>query len=462
MTELAGILADIAAAKRAEIAQRFEGVAIDALRAQAARTALSLEDALARSGARFIFEIKKASPSAGVIRAGADVAAIARGYDGVADALSVLIDAPRFDGSLADLAIARTAFSGPILAKDFFLVPEQVVEARVHGADAVLAMLSLLDDGAARAIIAEAQRFGMDVLVEVHNEAEMTRALALGATVIGINNRDFRDLSVDLRTTERLAPLAQGRTLVCESGIGDQGDVERLSGLVDGFLVGSALMCSADPAEAARALAFARVKLCGFNRLADLIAGRAAAFVGLIFVPESPRAITVAEAQPLAERARDYGIKSVGVFRNSPLSKVVDTARELSLHAVQLHGHETTADIAVLRSALSGNCEIWTAIDTSQTLEQRGGDRTLFDHGSGGSGKAFDWKRIAGHPAIGSGIIAGGIGPASIRAAAALGGYALDVGSAVDEVPGRKDPAKIAAVFEALRATSRQELAKCA
>ena len=127
-------------------------------------------------------------------------------------------------------------FDGPILAKDFFIDPRQVVEARIAGADAVLVMLSLLDDDGARAMIAEARRFGMDALVEVHDEAEMRRALALGAPLIGINNRDLRDLSIDLATTERLARLAPDRVLVSESGIDSRADVERLAPLVDGFL----------------------------------------------------------------------------------------------------------------------------------------------------------------------------------------------------------------------------------
>ena len=462
MTEPAGFLAEIASSKRAELARRFDGVAIDSLRSRAARTALSLEDALSRPKVRFIFEIKKASPSAGMIRGGADVASIARGYEGVADALSVLIDTPRFDGSLADLKAARTVFSGPILAKDFILDPRQVVEARLHGADAVLAMLSLLDDQAARAIMAEAQRFAMDVLVEVHDEAEMGRALALGARLIGINNRDFRDLSIDLATTERLAPLAQSRTLVCESGISQRGDVERLSGLVDGFLIGSAVMRAADPAAAARAIAFGRIKLCGLNQLADLEAGRAAAFAGLVFVPESPRAVTVTQAEPLAERARAIGVMPVGVFRNSQPSAVADIAHVLSLGAVQLHGQESAADIVTLRARLPEQCEIWTAIDASCSIDPRGGDRTLFDQGSGGSGRPFDWARVVGHPALCRAIVAGGIGPANVTAAAALGAYALDVGSAVDATPGRKDPAKIAALFDALRAPSKEELETCA
>src|SRR4029079_1682213 len=120
------------------------------------------------------------------------------------------------------------------------------------GADAILVMLSLLDDAAARAMIAEARRFGMDALVEVHDEAEMGRALALGAPLIGINNRDLRDLSVDLSTTERLARVAPDRILVSESGIATRADVERLAPLVDAFLIGSSLMRSNEPAQAAR------------------------------------------------------------------------------------------------------------------------------------------------------------------------------------------------------------------
>ena len=251
MAEPAGVLGEIAAAKRRELAVRYDGVALDALRARARPARRSLVGALARKGARFILEIKKTSPSEGVIRAAADPAAMARGYAGVADALSVLCDRAYFGGSLDDLAAARVEFDGPILAKDFFTDLRQVAEARIAGADAVLVMLSLLDDDAARAMIAEARGFGMDALVEVHDEAEMRRALALGAPLIGINNRDLRDLSIDLATTERLAPLAPDRILVSESGIAKRGDVSRLSPLVDGFLVGSSLMRADEPAQAA-------------------------------------------------------------------------------------------------------------------------------------------------------------------------------------------------------------------
>ena len=200
MAEPAGILGEIVAAKRAELANRFAGVSIDALRAGAQPTNRSLAAAIARHGARFILEIKKRSPSEGAIRRVADAAALARGYSGVADALSVLCERNFFGGSLDDLTRVRAEFDGPILAKDFFVDPRQVVEARMAGADAILVMLSLLDDGAAQEMIGEAARFGMDALVEVHDEREMRRAIALGAPLIGINNRDLRDLSIDRKS----------------------------------------------------------------------------------------------------------------------------------------------------------------------------------------------------------------------------------------------------------------------
>jgi indole-3-glycerol phosphate synthase/phosphoribosylanthranilate isomerase len=457
------VLCRIAAAKREELRSRYDGVSLDSLRARAQPTEHSLRGVLAEDGARFILEIKKASPSEGAIRPSADPAALARGYAGVADALSVLCDSAYFGGSLDDLTAARAEFDGPILAKDFFIDPRQVPEARIAGADAVLVMLSLLDDEQAREIITEAERFGMDALVEVHHEPEMHRALALGAPLIGINNRDLRDLSIDLSTTERLANLAPDRTLVSESGINDRTDVDRLSPLVDGFLIGSSLMKAAEPAQAARALIFGRTKLCGLNSGAALSAARPAAFAGFVFVPGSPRHVTVHEAAPLTGSARNAGMLPVGVFRDALAREVVDTATLLNLHAVQLHGGEDAQYIASIRSELPEECEIWTAVSVGRDpLTGRSGDRIIFDNGKGGTGRTFDWSVIEHHPELARALVAGGIGPENARDAAGLGAYAIDVGSAVDERPGVKSPDKIAALFEALRPPSRERVTACA
>jgi indole-3-glycerol phosphate synthase/phosphoribosylanthranilate isomerase len=458
-----GILEEIAAAKRRELERRYTGVSLDALRARACPTERSLAAALAQDGARFILEIKKASPSEGAIRTGADPNALARGYVGVADALSVLCDSAHFDGSLDDLAAARKAFDGPILAKDFFIDARQVAEARIAGADAVLVMLSLLDDAAAREMIAEASHFGMDALVEVHDQAQMSRALALGAPLIGINNRDLRNLSVDLSTTERLAGMATDAILVSESGIASRADVERLAPLVDAFLVGSSLMRSADPAQAARRLVFGRTKLCGLNCGADIRAARPAAYAGFVFVPGSPRHVTADEAAPLAGIARRSGMRPVGVFRDAPSRTVADMATLLNLHAVQLHGREDRDYVRALRRELPPACEIWTALSVGRdALEGRGGDRILFDNETGGSGRCFDWSLIEDHPGLPAGIVAGGIGAHNAAAARRLGAYAIDIGSSVDERPGAKSPDKIAALFAALRPQSRGRVRECA
>jgi indole-3-glycerol phosphate synthase/phosphoribosylanthranilate isomerase len=286
----------------------------------------------------------------------------------------------------------------------------------------------------------------------------MRRANALGAEIIGINNRDLRDLSINLETTEGLARLAGGKLLVSESGISSRADVERLSGRVDGFLVGSSLMSAADPAEAARALVFGRVKLCGVRRSEDI--DPAATHVGLVFVPESPRAVSLGEAF----RLTGPGPKRVGVFRNAPVPEVAQTATFLGLAAIQLHGREDAEYVRSLARRLPEDCEIWKAlmVDTAEPDSFDAADRLLFDSGSGGTGRTFDWNLVGRHPRLSTALVAGGIGPSNARQAAALGAYAIDVGSAVDARRGMKSPEKIRALFDALRPQSRQELLQCA
>jgi indole-3-glycerol phosphate synthase / phosphoribosylanthranilate isomerase len=458
-----GVLGKIAAAKCQELALRYDGVSLDALRDRARPTRRSLAAAIAKERARFILEIKKASPSGGAIRLDADPVTLACGFASIADALSVLCDRTFFGGSLDDLAAARGEFDGPILAKDFFIDPRQIAEARIAGADAVLVMLSLLDDERALAMIAEARRFGMDALVEVHDENEMHRALGLGAPLIGINNRDLRDLSIDLATTERLARFAPDRLLVSESGIAERSDIESLSPLVDGFLIGSSLMRASEPAQAARELIFGRTKLCGLNCGADVRAARPAAFAGFVFVPASPRHVTAQEAAPLAGTARKSGVLPVGVFRDAPLNAVSDIAALMNLHAVQLHGHEDVEYVRALRRELPSSCEIWTALSVGRDpLTSRGGDRLIFDNADGGSARAFDWSLVKRHPDLPRALVAGGIGAPNALAARALGAYAIDIGSAVDLRPGQKSPEKIDALFDALRPQSRERLRACA
>jgi len=458
-----GVLGEIVARKRIDVAQRLARRSLDSLREAARPTSRSLRAALAQPGARFIMEVKRVSPSQGSLRAEVDPRAIARAYRGAADGISVLTDTPYFGGSLDDLRAVRGVFNGPILAKDFIVDPRQVPEARIAGADAVLVILAVLGDAEAKAVMDEARRLGMDVLVEAHDEAEVRRGVALGAEILGINNRDLKTLKVDLAVTERLAGLVpDGTLLVSESGIEDRRDVQRLAPFADAFLVGSSLMRAPNPAVAARALAFGRVKICGVTDAADAAAAAeaGAAFAGLILVPGTPRAVTLGAA---AAAADGLAIPAVGVFRNEKPLAVAQAAQALGLHAVQLHGDEDALYMRGLRSLLPEGVEIWAAaaVGAAAPEPRAGADRIVYDSGAGGTGRTFDWERLAGRPELGEAILAGGLNPGNARAAATVGAWALDVSSGVEASPGRKDPAKLAAFFEALRVPVRKEIETC-
>ena len=449
-----GVLAEIAARKRIDVDERLVGTTHDP-----EPTTRSLRAALARPGARFLMEVKKASPSGH--RSGFSVEEAVSAYAPVADAISVLTDTPFFSGSLDDLRTVRSRFEGPVLAKDFIVDPRQVAEARLHGADAVLVILAMLEDAEAASIMAEASRLGMDVIVEVHDEAELDRALALNAEIIGINNRDLRTLKTDLAVTERLVErVPADRLVISESGIRDRSDVERLASSVDAFLVGSSLMASPDIGQAARALVHGRVKICGLTREADasFAASSGATHAGIIFAEASKRKVG-GNAPAIAAAARRGGAKTVGVFQDQDPAFVAATANDLGLDAVQLHGDE--ADLDELKQGLPATCEIWAAspVGLEVTPERTGADRIVYDtekNGrTGGTGETFDWSLVKDRPALPDAFIAGGIGPSNGRAAQKVGSYGIDVSSGVESELGVKDNAKVTALFEALRLACR-------
>jgi indole-3-glycerol phosphate synthase len=257
------ILASIANYKREDVAKRRrERSASDLDEAIAAAEAprgfaRALRRPRSADALALIAEVKKASPSRGLIRADFEPAAIARAYEaGGATCLSVLTDSPSFQGADAHLGEARAATALPCLRKDFMVDPWQVRESRAIGADAILVIMAMVDDSLAEDLIAESARLGMDVLVETHDEGELDRAAALGADLIGINNRDLRTFVTDLATTERLARCAPASCcLVTESGIFTASDAQRLARAgASAMLVGEGLMRHQDIAAATRTL----------------------------------------------------------------------------------------------------------------------------------------------------------------------------------------------------------------
>ncbi|MEE4361932.1 MAG: indole-3-glycerol phosphate synthase TrpC [Pseudomonadales bacterium] len=257
------VLERILATKATEVAAGRRERSLAQLRAAAGEMppprgfTVALRARIAEGGAAVIAEVKKASPSKGVIREAFDPAAIARAYaEGGATCLSVLTDRDYFQGNAACLVAAREACTLPVLRKDFMIDPWQIWESRAMGADCVLLIVAALDDDRLRALSDTALEAGMDVLVEVHDEAELDRALQLPTALIGVNNRDLRSFETRLATSLELRQLIPGDRLpIAESGIHSREDVLRLrAGDIHAFLVGEAFMRADDPGAALRSM----------------------------------------------------------------------------------------------------------------------------------------------------------------------------------------------------------------
>jgi indole-3-glycerol phosphate synthase len=251
------ILAQILESTRADLERRRRSVPLASMRPAGDRAAHAFRDALALPGISIIAEHKRRSPSAGEIRPGSNVTEIARAYElGGAAAISVLTEERNFGGCIEDLREAHAACRLPILRKDFIVDSYQLAEAASAGASAVLLIVAALEQAELAALHEEAGELGLDVLVEVHDRAELERALTLGAPIIGINNRDLRDFSVDLeRTFQLLEAIGPDTLVVAESGIASRAQLEALQASgVHAALIGERLMRESDPADALRRL----------------------------------------------------------------------------------------------------------------------------------------------------------------------------------------------------------------
>lgn len=453
----------IVAKTRENVARRKRETPLAVLTAAARPGDRSLAAALRVGRTGFVLECKRASPSEGLIRRDYDPAALAAVYAEHADAISVLTDGPFFQGSLDHLRAVRQSVRAPVLCKDFVVDPYQIFEARAYGADAVLLLLSVLEDAAYRECAAAAREAGLETVTEVHDERELDRALVLGAEVIGINNRDLETLEVDLGTVRHLAPrIPRDRVVLCESGIRTHEDVLELRAVVDGFLVGTSLMRQPDLSAAVRRLVYGVTKVCGLTRAADAQAAwrAGATHGGAIFATESPRRVSEETARALRNAAP---LHWVGIFVNETPERIAELADRLCLAAVQLHGEETREEVALLRTLLGERCEIWKAVRVREAIprvEDTGADRLLLDTWQpdqrGGTGARFDWSLVERHPQRDRLILSGGITPEVAGAADRLGVWGLDVNSGVEESPGVKSALRLDALFAARRGRGRE------
>ncbi|MGM0430079.1 MAG: bifunctional indole-3-glycerol-phosphate synthase TrpC/phosphoribosylanthranilate isomerase TrpF [Pseudomonadota bacterium] len=420
----------------------------------------SLYEALSGQQSGFILECKKASPSKGLIRADFDAPQLAKSYQPYAAAISVLTEPEFFQGRLDYLAAVRRQVTQPVLCKDFFIDEEQVYRARYFGADAILLMLSVLDDAQYTTLRDIADSLSMDVLTEVANEDEMKRAAKLKANIIGINHRDLTDLSIEPNRSAQLAPLAPDNALlIAESGFSEHADIRRVAPFVNGFLIGSALSAQQNVDLACRELLYGQNKVCGLTRAEDAINARSqgAAYGGLIFVEHSPRCVT--EEQAMKITAEAAGLEYVGVFADQPLESLIDTAKKVGLCAIQLHGHEDIDYVVQLRQQLRHAgleaVRIWKAlaIESPAQLPDLPVDAFVLDNRGGGSGKAFNWEFLAplSTKERQRCLLAGGIGPDSIASAIELGFAGVDINSQAEWKPGVKNSRKIAQTFTKIR-----------
>jgi indole-3-glycerol phosphate synthase / phosphoribosylanthranilate isomerase len=424
--------------------------------------------------ARLIAEVKRASPSKGVIAETFDPVARAKAYAaGGAASVSVLTEPRFFQGSLEHLAAARGAISVPVLRKDFILDPYMVYEARAAGADAILLLSALLDDAELADLLALARGLGMEALVEAHDAEEVRRAVKIGATVIGVNSRDLRTFAVDTEAVRHLRPLVpEDRIFVAESGIADAAGAARARAWgADAILVGEALMRAADPLAKAYELATAPgggataalfagtgspfVKICGLKTPEQVahVARRGADAFGLVFAPMAPdhRRVTVEEAAeivraasrtPIAMRGGAPSPLAVGVFVNERPTRIAEIAHTAGLDVVQLSGDEspkacaesaTISGLPVLKALRLRDSTSLVRLDSYALAGATLLLDTPKDGSFGGTGEIGDWALARRAAARWPLILSGGLSPDNVREALmAVRPRGVDVSSGVE------------------------------
>lgn len=463
---------DLEERKREQPLEEVQRLAAAQPPARDLRAALAPMSERARPTVRLIAEVKRASPSKGMLAPHLDPVELARTYEANgAAAISVLTEPHFFLGSPAFLRAIKQAVSVPVLRKDFIFDAYQVYEARSWGADAILLICAMLDDGQLHHLLKTAHGLGMHCLVEVHNEAEARRAVEAGAAIIGVNSRDLTTFKMHPSLFRELrAIIPAERVMVAESGIHSEADARRLARYdVQAMLVGESLVVSPDvPAQMRLLLKGAnegtQVKICGLHTLEPLESAIAAGadLLGFIFYEPSHRYIRPQEVRTLLQTSEQYtnaqGAKpdAVGVFVNKEAAFINEVVAEAGLHFVQLHGNETPEFCQQIQRPVLKALHVERREDLEQlTRYQDVAWRLMLDTptpGWGGAGRTHDWELAhlaARQQPI---ILAGGLSVENVAdAVRGVQPWGVDVSSGV-ETAKQKDSQKIRAFIQQVRA----------
>lgn len=420
------------------------------------------EKAISSSSMNFICEVKKASPSKGLIAKDFPYIQIAKDYERAgASAISVLTEEDFFLGKDEYLQKIAKVVNIPVLRKDFIIDEYQIYQSKVLGASAILLICAILDDDKLKRFYDLADNLGLSCLVETHNELEIKRALNVGAKIIGINNRDLQTFSIDVNNSLKLRGLIPDNViLVSESGIATVDDIKKLKQhKISSVLIGETLMKAKDKLEMLNSLTDKvnqpKVKICGIKSVADvnIVNKFQPDYIGFVFAP-SKRQITIATAKQL-DKSLNKQIKRVGVFANNSFEEIKQIMQSINLDIIQLHGDEDNEFISKLRIL---NLPIWQAIKvrSSEDLsvaKNSQADMILFDtykqQSLGGTGTSFDWNLIG--EVADDFILAGGLNEHNIiRAIRMVNPHIVDISSGVENQNG-KDEVKVKTLLELVR-----------
>lgn len=482
------ILDTIVEATKIRVAQEKQVESPEAVKAAAlalpSDTGFPFEAALRQQDFNFICEVKKASPSKGIIAEHFPYLDIAKEYEVAgAAAISVLTEPDFFKGDKKYLQEIASTVKIPVLRKDFIIDEYQIYQAKVWGASAILLICACLDVSTLTKFRELADSLGLSSLVEAHDENEVQMAIDCGARIIGVNNRNLKDFTVDVQNSVRLRNLVQDDVIfVSESGLETPEDIQVLRDNNIGVaLMGETFMRSPNKVEK---LAYLygptyytpKVKMCGISKVETIPAVVEAKpdYMGLVFAP-SKRQVTVDQAKTLVEElhrgyAQKYGsdtehdkndtIKTVGVFVNETVDNLITIANEANLDAVQLHGDEDEAFIQFLKERT--NVEVWKAVQIRSAADvekwiDSSADMLLFDayhkDERGGTGEVFDWSSLDAFER--PFMLAGGIDSTNVaRAIRTVHPYGIDISSGI-ETNGVKDDEKITAFTKIVKSIGR-------